>query len=106
MKQTKGSLAAPHGTSNHGYGLAADLNYYDGGYKWLWANADKFGFRPLSGWGLSPNNSDKAEKRGTGENLDGSGTADNVKTEPAGDGDDAGQQCACTRLRQTPGSDW
>ena len=92
MKQTKGSLAATPGTSNHGYGLAADLNYYDGGYKWLWANADKFGFRPLSGWGLSPNTPDKAEAWHW-ENLDGSGTADpNVKTEPAGDGDDAGQQ--------------
>tara|TARA_B100002019_G_scaffold285305_1_gene294092 strand:+ start:469 stop:3243 length:2775 start_codon:yes stop_codon:yes gene_type:complete len=92
MKQTKGRLAATPGTSNHGYGLAADLNYFDGGYKWLWSNADKFGFRPLSGWGLSPNTPDKAEAWHW-ENLDGSGTADpNVQTEPAGDADDAGQQ--------------
>ena len=42
--------------------------------------------------GLSPNTPDKAEAWHW-ENLDGSGTADpNVKTEPAGDGDDASQQ--------------
>ena len=87
MKQTKGYLAATPGTSNHGYGLAADLNYFDGGYKWLWANAGKFGFKPLSGWGLTPNTPDKAEAWHW-ENLTGAGTANpNVKTDPAGDGD-------------------
>ena len=91
MKQTKGYLAATPGTSNHGYGLAADVNYTNAGYKWLWANAAKFGFKPLKGWGLSPNTPDKAEAWHW-ENLDGSGTASpNVKTDPApaGDGNDA-----------------
>ena len=61
IKREKGYLAATPGTSNHGYGLAADLNYFDQGYKWLWANAGKFGFKPLTGWGLSPNTPGKAE---------------------------------------------
>jgi hypothetical protein len=80
MKKTKGYLAATPGTSNHGYGLAADLNYFDKGYKWLWANAGKFGFKPLKGWGLSPNTPNKAEAWHW-ENLTGAGTANaNVKT--------------------------
>jgi hypothetical protein len=88
MKQTKGYLAATPGTSNHGYGLAADVNYTNAGYKWLWANAGKFGFKPLKGWGLSPNTPDKAEAWHW-ENLDGSGTASpNVKTDPAPAGND------------------
>lgn len=83
IKREKGYLAATPGTSNHGYGLAADLNYFDQGYKWLWANAGKFGFKPLTGWGLSPNTPGKAEAWHW-ENLDGSGTASpNVKTDPA-----------------------
>lgn len=87
MKRTKGYLAATPGTSNHGYGLAADVNYTNAGFKWLWANAGKFGFKPLSGWGLSPNTPDKAEAWHW-ENLDGSGTASpNVKTDPAPAGD-------------------
>ena len=77
----RGTAAVP-GTSNHGYGLAADLNYFDGGYKWLWANASKFGFKPLSGWGLSPNTPNKTEAWHW-ENLSGSGSSNaNVKTEP------------------------
>ena len=88
MKKTKGYLAATPGTSNHGYGLAADVNYTNAGYKWLWANAAKFGFKPLKGWGLSPNTPDKAEAWHW-ENLDGSGTASpNVKTDPAPAGND------------------
>lgn len=88
MKRTKGHLAATPGTSNHGYGLAADVNYTNAGYKWLWANAGKFGFKPLKGWGLSPNTPDKAEAWHW-ENLDGSGTASpNVKTDPAPAGND------------------
>ena len=86
MYNTKppGTAARP-GTSNHGYGLAADLNYHDGGYKWLWANASKFGFKPLSGWGLSPN-TPNATEAWHWENLDGSGTGNaNVKTEPVTD---------------------
>ena len=91
MKKTKGYLAATPGTSNHGYGLAADLNYFDKGYKWLWANAGKFGFKPLKGWGLSPNTPNKAEAWHW-ENLTGAGTANaNVKTDPAGDGDVSNQ---------------
>lgn len=88
MKAAKGYLAATPGTSNHGYGLAADVNYTNAGYKWLWANAGKFGFKPLKGWGLSPNTPDKAEAWHW-ENLDGSGTASpNVKTDPAPAGND------------------
>ena len=91
MKAAKGNLAATPGTSNHGYGLAADLNYFDKGYKWLWANAGKFGFKPLKGWGLSPNTPNKAEAWHW-ENLTGAGTANaNVKTDPAGDGDVSNQ---------------
>jgi len=96
MYNTKppGTAARP-GTSNHGYGLAADLNYFDGGYKWLWANASKFGFKPLSGWGLSPNTPNKTEAWHW-ENLSGSGTANaNVKTEPVTEDD--------TSVNVTPG---
>ena len=83
----RGTAAVP-GTSNHGYGLAADLNYHDAGYKWLWANADKFGFTYLKGWGLSPNTPNATEGCHW-ENLNGAGTASpNVKTDPAGDASD------------------
>ncbi len=72
VKKTEGYLAATPGTSNHGWGLAMDLNYFDAGYRWLWENADKFGFNPLSGWGLSPNTPGKSEAWHW-ENLKGQG---------------------------------
>jgi predicted chitinase len=85
MKARKGYLAATPGTSNHGWGKAADLWYSDAGYKWLWKNAGKFGFKPLSGWGLSPNTPDKDEAWHW-ENLGGGGKkSTDVKTEPATD---------------------
>jgi hypothetical protein len=44
-----GTAAYP-GTSNHGLGLAVDLNYTNAGYKWLRKNASKFGFRQIPGY--------------------------------------------------------
>jgi hypothetical protein len=46
-KRAKGYLAATPGTSNHGWGLALDLNiggYSSADYKWLRANAPRFGW--------------------------------------------------------------
>jgi hypothetical protein len=46
-KRAKGYLAATPGTSNHGWGLALDLNiggYASADYKWLRANAPRFGW--------------------------------------------------------------
>ena len=65
-EKNQGHLAATAAPSNHGYGLAADLNYFDKGYKWLWANANKFGFKPLKGWGLRNPNTLIKQKHGTG----------------------------------------
>jgi hypothetical protein len=46
-KAAKGYLAAKPGTSNHGWGLAADLDvgsYSDARYLWMRANAPRFGW--------------------------------------------------------------
>ncbi|WP_402463684.1 M15 family metallopeptidase [Isoptericola aurantiacus] len=46
-RAAKGSLAAPPGTSNHGWGLAVDLcpeTYSGSRYDWLRANAPAFGW--------------------------------------------------------------
>ena len=90
-KAKHGNAAAAPGTSNHGWGQAVDLWYSDAGYKWLWKNASKFGFKHLEGWGLSPNTPDATEAWHW-ENLSGGGAkGDNVKTEPADDmGDGSG----------------
>jgi hypothetical protein len=59
VKQQQGALAATPGRSNHGFGLAVDfaagpglrkLKTADIHYKWLLANAGKYGFRRLP-WG-------------------------------------------------------
>jgi len=92
MKQTKGNLAATPGTSKHGLGLAADLNYTDDGYKWLWANSEKFGFTTLDKgyWGLAPNRPGQHEAWHF-ENLTGTGAKDpNVQTSPASAADVGG----------------
>jgi len=39
-----GNLAAVPGTSNHGWGLAIDMNMASGVYSWLARNAHNFGF--------------------------------------------------------------
>ena len=44
--------AAYPGTSNHGLGRAVDFGYTNAGYKWLRANAHKFGFTQLKGYGI------------------------------------------------------
>lgn len=49
LKASKGSLAGTPGRSNHGFGLAFDMDLGKGGfdskeYKWLMANAGRFGF--------------------------------------------------------------
>lgn len=89
-KARYGNAAAAPGTSNHGWGKAVDFGAYSNdGYKWLWKNAGKFGFKPLSNWGLSPNTPDATEAWHW-ENLSGGGSKnDDVKTEPVDDtGDD------------------
>lgn len=50
LKKEKPTLAATPGHSNHGWGLALDINVGDGTmsnatYKWLVANGKKFGFK-------------------------------------------------------------
>jgi len=55
VKQQYGKLAAAPGRSNHGFGLAIDFAYGSGAkltpstpqYKWLQANAAKYGFKRL-----------------------------------------------------------
>ncbi|HSL60072.1 MAG TPA: M15 family metallopeptidase [Acidimicrobiales bacterium] len=41
---SQGGLAAAPGTSNHGWGLAVDVDVDDTGQAWLRANAGRFGF--------------------------------------------------------------
>jgi len=97
IKAQKGRLAATPGTSNHGWGLAADLNYFDAGYKWLWDNSEKFGFKTLDKgyWGLARNKPGALEAWHF-ENTTGAGTANpNVKTEN-NDGEDVPNQSVNT----------
>ena len=42
VKKRKGRLAATPGTSQHGYGLALDIDVSNGVYKWLVKNASKY----------------------------------------------------------------
>jgi len=106
IKATKGFLAATPGTSKHGLGLAADLNYTDDGYKWLWANSEKFGFTTLDKgyWGLAPNKPGAFEAWHF-ENLTGTGAKDpNVQTSPASAADVGGQQSGSSVNTNTGGN--
>ena len=102
IKRTHGRLAAAPGTSNHGWGQALDLGEYSNeGYKWLWKNAGKFGFKPLSGWGLNPNTPD-ADEAWHWENTSGSGAkGNNVKTEPVDDNGDAPSSTSSSSTTQS-----
>lgn len=51
VRRTRGSLAAPPGMSNHGYGVAVDFDGFGGlgnfstaNYRWMRANAEQFGW--------------------------------------------------------------
>lgn len=49
LKRTKGYLAAPPGTSNHGWGVAVDFgtginNFGSAPYRWMQANAARYGW--------------------------------------------------------------
>jgi len=50
LEQTKGkAITATPGTSNHGWGIALDINVNDGRvYQWLKAHGKKFGFHQLT----------------------------------------------------------
>lgn len=43
-KAAKGRMAATPGTSNHGWGLAADIGLNEAQYQWMRANAPKYGW--------------------------------------------------------------
>ncbi|AIX40371.1 hypothetical protein Syn7803C108_9 [Synechococcus phage ACG-2014d] len=99
----RGTAAVP-GTSNHGFGLAADLNYFDAGYKWLWDNSETFGFKTLSksAWGLRRDRPGATEAWHF-ENLSGSGSSNaNVKTSPV-TADDSTDTSTDTSVNTTPG---
>ena len=64
--------AAYPGTSNHGLGRAVDFGYTDAGYRWLRANAHKFGFTQLKGYGIGDD--PDGHEAWHFENLTGKGT--------------------------------
>ena len=86
-----GTAAFP-GTSNHGLGLAVDLWYTDGAYKWLRKNASSFGFRQIPGY---ESNNPNAHEAWHWENVSGKGSIDGgTPTKPTGgtDGENNQQQ--------------
>jgi hypothetical protein len=81
-----GTAAYP-GTSNHGLGLAVDLNYSDAGYIWLRKNAKTFGFGQIPGY--ATDNPDGHEawhwENVSGKGSIGGGAATDSGTTPGGD---------------------
>ena len=72
--------AAYPGTSNHGLGRAVDFGYTDAGYRWLRANAHKFGFTQLKGYGIGDD--PDGHEAWHFENLTGKGTTVARKSTP------------------------